>query len=86
MTQEVTVPEFHPEPWVSQAACRTLDTRMFFPEQGKPAGPAKAVCRGCEVREECLAFAMRGPERFGIFGGLSEKERRRIRIGMRAAT
>ncbi len=85
MTPEVSVPDFHSEPWVLHAACRGMDTRIWFPEWGKPAGPAKAVCQGCEVRDECLELAMRGPERFGVFGGLSDRERRRLRIGLRAA-
>ena len=54
-------------------------TRAFFPEKGGSTREAKRVCRSCEVRAECLEFALENDERFGIWGGLSERERRRIK-------
>lgn len=65
--------------WRDDAVCAGLDPDLFFPERGASSGEAKAVCRGCPVRSECLEHAMSVPEKFGIWGGLSEKERRRLR-------
>ena len=65
--------------WRSVAACQDTDPDLFFPERGASTKEAKAVCRGCVVREECLEYALANGEKFGIWGGLSERERRRIR-------
>lgn len=65
--------------WFDDAACRGLDPELFFPERGEPTKPAKTICRTCRVREECLEYALVNVERFGVFGGMSERERRRIR-------
>lgn len=65
--------------WQSRANCLGVDPDLFFPERGASTREAKEVCRGCEVRGECLEFALRNGEKFGIWGGLSERERRRIR-------
>jgi WhiB family transcriptional regulator, redox-sensing transcriptional regulator len=69
--------------WQAQANCRDLDTRQFFPGRGDPTEGAKAVCRGCVVREACLEFALAGNEKFGIWGGLSDRERRRVKARRR---
>lgn len=61
------------------AACRGLATSLFFPTTGESSSEAKAVCRGCPVRQKCIDFAVENGEKFGIWGGLSEKERRRNR-------
>lgn len=61
--------------WRMRAACRTADPALFFPELGESAGAAKRICADCPVRAECLAFAVASGERFGVFGGLSERER-----------
>ena len=50
-----------------------------FLSAGASTREAKEVCRGCEVRHDCLEFALQNGEKFGIWGGLSERERRRIR-------
>lgn len=73
------------EAWHEQANCRGLDPGLFFPERGGTweSVHAKAVCAECVVRQECLEYAVRAGERYGIFGGLSEKERRRIRVTRR---
>ncbi|HLI01552.1 MAG TPA: WhiB family transcriptional regulator [Acidimicrobiales bacterium] len=65
--------------WQRQANCMGVDPDLFFPERGASTREAKEVCRGCVVREECLEFALNNSEKFGIWGGLSERERRRIR-------
>jgi len=67
------------ENWMAFAACRGMDPDFFFPARGVSTKDAKAVCAECPVREQCLEYAIEGRERFGIFGGLSERERRRIR-------
>jgi WhiB family redox-sensing transcriptional regulator len=65
--------------WQDLANCRGADADLFFPERGASTRAAKAICRECSVREECLEFAIRTSEKFGIWGGLSERERRKIR-------
>lgn len=67
-----------PEPWMDEALCAQFDADMFYPEKGGTTRPAKRVCRECDVRSECLLFALANGERYGIWGGLSERERRRI--------
>lgn len=65
--------------WQRQANCMGVDPDLFFPERGASTREAKEVCRGCVVRAECLEYALTNSEKFGIWGGLSERERRRIR-------
>ena len=65
--------------WKDHANCLGVDPDLFFPERGASTREAKEVCRGCVVREECLEYALVNAEKFGIWGGLSERERRRIR-------
>jgi WhiB family redox-sensing transcriptional regulator len=65
--------------WQEQANCLGVDPDLFFPERGASTREAKSVCRGCEVRVECLEYALAHGEKFGIWGGLSERERRRVR-------
>ena len=65
-----------PAPWTVDAACADADPALFFGEHGRPATEAKAMCAGCLVRSACLDFALQSHERFGIWGGLTDKERR----------
>ncbi|NQW68122.1 MAG: WhiB family transcriptional regulator [Acidimicrobiaceae bacterium] len=65
--------------WQDQANCLGVDPDLFFPERGASTREAKEVCRGCEVRQQCLDYALANGEKFGIWGGLSERERRRLR-------
>ena len=65
--------------WQDLANCLGVDPDLFFPERGASTREAKEVCRGCVVREDCLEYALANGEKFGIWGGLSERERRRIR-------
>jgi WhiB family transcriptional regulator, redox-sensing transcriptional regulator len=65
--------------WQNYANCLGVDPDLFFPERGASTREAKEVCRGCVVREHCLEYALVNGEKFGIWGGMSERERRRIR-------
>jgi WhiB family redox-sensing transcriptional regulator len=65
--------------WQDRALCAQTDPEAFFPEKGGSTREAKRVCRSCEVRTECLDYALEHDERFGIWGGLSERERRRLK-------
>lgn len=65
--------------WHERALCAQTDPEAFFPEKGGSTREAKRVCASCEVRVECLEYALGNDERFGIWGGLSERERRRIK-------
>lgn len=68
-----------PNRWQTRANCLGVDPDLFFPERGASTKEAKSVCAGCEVKPECLEYALSNGEKFGIWGGLSERERRRLR-------
>ena len=65
--------------WQERALCAQTDPEAFFPEKGGSTREAKQICNSCEVRSECLEYALGHDERFGIWGGLSERERRRLK-------
>lgn len=65
--------------WQERALCAQTDPEAFFPEKGGSTREAKRICQGCEVRTECLEYALQHDERFGIWGGLSERERRKLK-------
>jgi WhiB family redox-sensing transcriptional regulator len=65
--------------WQERALCAQTDPEAFFPEKGGSTREAKRICQGCEVRSECLEYALGQDERFGIWGGLSERERRKLK-------
>ncbi len=65
--------------WRELAACRGTDLNLFFPERGESAGPARRVCAACPVREPCLDYAITNRISHGIWGGLTERERRALR-------
>src|SRR5688572_17051637 len=65
--------------WQTRANCMGVDPDLFFPERGQSTREAKEVCRGCVVREDCVEYALANGEKFGIWGGMSERERRRLR-------
>lgn len=67
------------DPWQDEALCAQTDPDAFFPEQGMSSRDAKSVCAACPVRQECLEYALENDERFGVWGGLSERERRALR-------
>jgi WhiB family redox-sensing transcriptional regulator len=66
--------------WRKRAACRGLDAEVFYPdtEDDVDASEAKAVCEDCPVRQPCLEYALAHREREGVWGGATERERRRI--------
>ena len=68
--------------WQERALCAQTDPEAFFPEKGGSTREAKRICLGCEVRDACLEYALAHDERFGIWGGLSERERRRLKRGI----
>lgn len=65
--------------WQADSLCAQTDPEAFFPEKGGSTREAKKICGQCEVSAECLEYALQNDERFGIWGGLSERERRRLR-------
>ncbi|PFG20348.1 WhiB family transcriptional regulator [Serinibacter salmoneus] len=65
--------------WQERALCAQTDPEAFFPEKGGSTREAKRVCVSCEVRSECLEYALEHDERFGIWGGMSERERRKLK-------
>lgn len=65
--------------WQERALCAQTDPEAFFPEKGGSTREAKRICLGCEVKDACLEYALANDERFGIWGGLSERERRRLK-------
>jgi WhiB family redox-sensing transcriptional regulator len=75
-------PETEDDQWQERALCAQTDPEAFFPEKGGSTREAKRICQGCEVRDACLEYALAHDERFGIWGGLSERERRRLKRGI----
>jgi WhiB family transcriptional regulator, redox-sensing transcriptional regulator len=71
--------EDNPLAWQSDSLCAQTDPEAFFPEKGGSTRDAKKICASCEVRSHCLEYALENDERFGIWGGLSERERRKLR-------
>ncbi|GAB7065851.1 hypothetical protein JCM12141A_01400 [Mycolicibacterium hodleri] len=70
------------EDWYERALCPQTDPDAFFPEKGGSTKEAKKICLGCPVKQQCLQWALDHDERFGIWGGLSERERRRLKRGI----
>ena len=68
-----------PPEWMADGLCAEVDPELFYPEGGESNRDAKRICAGCEVRVECLAYALAHRERFGVWGGTTERERRRMR-------
>ena len=66
--------------WRYRAACRGADLSVFFPGRGEPAGPARQICAGCPVRQSCLEYALSHGITHGIWGGLTERDRRPLRV------
>lgn len=73
------------ESWREYALCRQIDTELFFPDRGSSTRQAKSICANCEVKAECLSDALARDDRFGIHGGLSERERRALKKRLAAA-
>ena len=75
---EVASSDFTDQPWAGDARCAKRDPKMFYPERGgrDSVAHAKEVCACCPVIKDCLEWAIVTNEPFGIWGGLTEKERR----------
>lgn len=69
---------------MAEGLCAETYPDAFFPDRGGSTRDAKKICVGCDVKAQCLEYALRNNERFGVWGGLSERERRRL-IRERAA-
>ena len=65
--------------WRDRAACRGADLEVFFPGRGESAEPARQICAGCPVRQPCLDYALSHGIVHGIWGGLTERDRRALR-------
>lgn len=68
------------QPWMEQASCAQTDPEAFFPDKGGSPAMAKKICQRCPVQAECLAFALEHKERFGIWGGVTERDRRKLTV------
>ena len=75
MTQVLAPPNLT---WRQHAACRGLEPEVFYPVSEEQTEEAKAICRECPVREPCLEYALANRERDGVWGGATERERRRM--------
>ena len=64
--------------WMAQGACRAYPPNTFFPSDGVGVDRARKICATCPVTSECLEYALDAGEKFGVWGGKSERERRRI--------
>lgn len=71
-------PDYLPPEWYADALCAETDPQIFFPEAGGSTRAAKKVCASCPVRVECLEYALAHKDAFGIWGGVSERDRRKI--------
>lgn len=76
---EPTIDAADETPWQERGLCAQVDTELWFPDKGGSTKEAKKICLGCEVRLQCLDFALDHDERFGVWGGLSERERRKLK-------
>ena len=74
----LTPPIDDERPWVVFSACRDTDPDVFFPVTRDEADAALAICATCTVRAECLDYALEARERYGVWGGTTEKQRRRL--------
>jgi WhiB family redox-sensing transcriptional regulator len=64
--------------WRARAACRGVDPDIFYPVSDEDAEDAKAICATCPVQQLCLDWALANREKEGVWGGATERERRRI--------
>lgn len=75
--------EFDSQNWTELAACAEVDPDLWFPEPGQSGAIAKKICASCEVRAMCLEYSLKHDVRYGIWGGYSERERRRLQRALR---
>ncbi len=76
LSEHIPIPA--PYAWVDQAMCKDISTKEFFPEDGEGVKVIQKVCGGCAVRAECLEYALENRIEHGVWGGASERERKRI--------
>jgi len=74
-----------PEPWMASGLCSQTDPDAWFVDKGGSVKGAKRVCLACPVRAECLAYALKHDEHWGVWGGKSERERRKLKRQQRLA-
>jgi len=74
-----------PPEWTRKALCAEVDPEIFFPEKGERTAHVKQICKACIVRVECLEYSLQNNERFGVWGGLTEHDRRRVRAKRKAS-
>lgn len=79
--QSVYLPRLTPAPWMVDAACKGMDPEFFFPGRGERTDHIVAFCAECPVRDDCLQHALETRELHGYWGGVSERERRKMRRG-----
>ncbi len=84
--EPVVVLPFVPPDWMEDALCAQTDPDAYYPEKGGSTREAKRICQSCIVQAECLDYALDRDERFGIWGGLSERERRNLKKTITART
>lgn len=77
-TEFIPIPITEERPWVVFSACRDKEPGIFFPEDRKAADEALAICATCPVRVDCLEYAVEADIRYGVWGGLTERQRRRL--------
>lgn len=68
-----------PMVWGQLGNCVGVNQDLFFPRRGDDPSPAKALCRACPVRTDCLSYALETNQKFGIWGGMTEGQRRRLK-------
>lgn len=76
--------EWDSEEWMAEGLCRGIDPELFFPDRGESAQPAKDVCSRCSVTQECLDYSLRWNIKHGVWGGMAEKDRRKLRAARTA--
>jgi WhiB family transcriptional regulator, redox-sensing transcriptional regulator len=73
-----SAPILDEKPWAAFAACKDHPGMTFFPQNKQEEAAALAICAICPVREQCLDHALTMNERFGVWGGATEKDRRKL--------
>ena len=68
-----------PPEWTRKALCAEVDPEIFFPDKGERTAHVKQICKACIVKVECLEYSIQNNERFGVCGGLTEHDRRKVR-------
>jgi WhiB family redox-sensing transcriptional regulator len=69
---------------MAESLCAQVDPELFFPNKGGSTREAKLICKKCPVTAECLDYALEGDARYGVYGGTSERDRRKIKRRLKA--